>query len=141
MKIQTFDGLEGEGQTAAEAFADLARRHALTREQAECQAQDILLGLERAEPVAPADCQHEEFGALVSVGRMLDTGKFIAEITIRCVVCGEPFRFLGVPAGLGWTHPRISIDGLELRAPIEPEGEKQLYGSALFEMPPIPTRH
>lgn len=89
---------------------------------------------------APKDCPHEDFRADVKVGRMLDSGKFIAEVTIHCTVCDEPFRFVGVPAGLNFDRPMVSIDGLELRAPIEPEIEHRLHASASFTMPPIPVR-
>lgn len=81
-------------------------------------------------------CPHEEFSAQVNVNRMLDTGRFIAEIHIHCVQCGEKFRFLGVPAGIAWTHPSCSITETELNAPIEPEGETRLQSSASYEMPP-----
>lgn len=91
--------------------------------------------------LAPKDCPHENFYATVNVARMLDTGKFIADIKIHCVECEEPFRFLGVPAGIAWDHPACSIDGLELHAPIEPELEKRLHATASFQMPDIPARH
>lgn len=54
----------------------------------------------------PKDCAHEDFATEVRVGRMLDTGKFIAEIHIHCTQCHEPFRFLGVSAGprMGPSH-------------------------------------
>jgi hypothetical protein len=88
----------------------------------------------------PKDCQHENFDARVSVGRILDVGKFVADVTINCRDCGEPFRFVGVPAGLNYGQPMVSIDGLELRAPIEPEIEARLHEQASYHMPIIPTR-
>ena len=87
------------------------------------------------------DCAHENFRADVAVGRFIDTGKFMADIKVYCVACGEPFRFLGVPAGIAWDRPAASIDGLELHAPIEPEGEKRLMDRATYHMPSIPARH
>lgn len=89
----------------------------------------------------PSDCPHEAFSARVDVNRLLDTGKFVADITIACVHCGEPFRFLGVPAGLHFDRPAVSIDELELRAPIEPQGQPRLQASASFTMPAIPVKH
>ena len=86
-------------------------------------------------------CPHEQFRADVKVARLLDSGKFMAEIAIRCVDCNEPFRFIGVPAGIAWDHPCCSIDGLEMNAPIEPEMEKALHDSASYQMPEIPKRH
>lgn len=89
----------------------------------------------------PKDCPHESFRANVNVGRMEDTGRFIADITVHCAVCDEPFRFMGVPAGVSFERPMASIDGLELHVPIEPEIEKRLMDRASFHMPAIPKRH
>lgn len=89
----------------------------------------------------PKDCRHGNFAAAVDVYRFEDTGKFMADIRVTCVECGEPFRFLGVPAGVSWSHPACSIDGLELHAPIEPELETQLHARASFEVPDVPKRH
>lgn len=91
--------------------------------------------------MTPEDCPHEKFAAQVNVGRMLDSGKFMADITINCVDCGSPFRFVGLSAGVDFARPMVSIDDLELHAPIEPEGEKRLQDSATFVMPKIPQRH
>lgn len=88
----------------------------------------------------PKDCRHEEFYTAVKVARILDVGKFVAEISIKCVECGEPFRFVGVPAGLAYDRPHCSIDGLELHAPIEPEIEKRLHDRATFQFTAPPTR-
>lgn len=85
-------------------------------------------------------CPHLNFRAQVDVNRMEDTGRFLAEITIHCKECNLSFRFMGVPAGLSWDHPMASIDGLELRAPIEPENEPMLFSKARFEMPPELTK-
>lgn len=89
----------------------------------------------------PKDCPHEQFAAVVAVGRILDVGKFVADIRVHCTDCGEPFRFVGVPAGLTFDAPRVSIDGLELHAPIEPEIEPTLHATASYVVPAIPTRH
>jgi hypothetical protein len=83
---------------------------------------------------------HKDFAAIVAVARLLDTGRFSAEIRVKCVECDEPFRFLGVGAGLSPYVPLTSLDGLELRAPIEPQGTPQLASHARFEMPPLPTK-
>jgi len=83
----------------------------------------------------PATCPHQGFRADVAVNCLQDTGKFIADIRIRCVQCDEAFRFLGVPAGLRFDAPSVSIDEVELHAPIEPEGMKKLQTRALFQAP------
>lgn len=89
----------------------------------------------------PSDCPHADFQASVSVHRFLDTGKFMADVLVRCARCGEPFRFVGVPSGLDFERPMCSIDGLELRAPIEPQIEAKLHAAASFHVPKAPERH
>jgi hypothetical protein len=91
--------------------------------------------------MTPAACTHPEFSAQVKIARVEDVGKFVAEIAIACGVCGEPFRFVGVPAGLSYERPMVSIDGLELNAPIEPEIEKRLHATATYQSMTPPTRH
>jgi hypothetical protein len=39
----------------------------------------------------PHECAHEQFAAAVNVHRLLDSGKFMAEVNVRCVDCDEPF--------------------------------------------------
>ena len=89
----------------------------------------------------PKDCMHENFRTDVRVVRLEDSGRFVAEIAIRCTDCDGPFRFIGLQAGMRFDGPTVSIDELELHAPIEPEGEKRLQASASYQMPAIPTRH
>lgn len=67
----------------------------------------------------PSECAHQEFDARVNIQRIVGTLDAMAEITISCRQCGEPFRFRGVPMGLDFARPMCSIDSLELRAPIE----------------------
>lgn len=88
-----------------------------------------------------SDCAHPDFAAEVDVHRLEDTGKFIADVRIKCVECGEPFRFVGLPSGIHFSHPTVSIDETELHAPIEPEGEKRLQMSASFQMPEVLKRN
>ncbi len=46
----------------------------------------------------------------------------MAEITINCSQCGKPFQFLGLQAGVDTQGATVSIDGLEARIGISPEG-------------------
>jgi len=85
-------------------------------------------------------CSHFDFAAEVKVLRHEDTGGFTAEIEIHCTKCGEPFRFLGLPAGMLNGRPSCSVTGLMLIAPIEPQGVPQLASGARYEMPRIPER-
>lgn len=71
-----------------------------------------------------AGCLHEEFEAHVEVTRVQNgdqgTDELIAfgcDIRVRCVECGEPFGFRGVPCGISVNgRPMRSADALELRA-------------------------
>ena len=69
-------------------------------------------------------CKHEQHEAQVNVFFMEDTGRWQADITIKCHQCGLPFEFYGVDAGLDFNKPTMSIDAQELRVPIVPHGEK-----------------
>lgn len=64
------------------------------------------------------NCKHENFDALVRVNRLSDSGRFNADVTIKCAACGEPFRFLGLPAGLDLNGASVSADGTEARLAI-----------------------
>lgn len=81
-------------------------------------------------------CNHADFEADVIVNRMMDTGGFSADIKVKCAHCGEKFCFIGAPAGMSFARPMVSVDGTELRAPIEPQGEPKLYMKSVFEIPP-----
>jgi hypothetical protein len=78
-------------------------------------------------------CQHFKFEARVDVGRLSEkdggpvTG-YTADVRIKCAECGLPFRFIGAPFGYSRTEPMLSVDGLEMRAPIEPAHVPELLG-------------
>ncbi|MAZ85800.1 MAG: hypothetical protein CML31_05255 [Rhizobiales bacterium] len=86
-------------------------------------------------------CKHEEFMASVSVARLTDekagpvTG-YTASVKVHCAQCGVEFRFIGVPAGNHYAEPRVSVDGTELRAPIEPAEHTKFAPTASYAMPP-----
>lgn len=63
-------------------------------------------------------CDHENFDVDVRVNRLTDSGRLGADITIHCAVCGEPFRFLGLPCGLNLNGASVSADGTEARLAI-----------------------
>lgn len=58
-------------------------------------------------------CSHKNFDAQVSVIRIEDTGRFMAEIRIRCLDCGTPMQFMGLKPGLDFNGATVSLDGLE----------------------------
>jgi hypothetical protein len=65
-------------------------------------------------------CKHEDFACNVAVGRLTDSGRFMADVTIKCAQCDLPFSFKGLDAGLDLEGARISPDGLEARLAISP---------------------
>lgn len=81
-------------------------------------------------------CKHKDFEAKVSVNRIEDVGAFIADLVVSCKECELPFRFIGCGAGTSYEKPTVSVDGLELHAPIEPEIEKKFATEAVFQVKP-----
>lgn len=76
------------------------------------------------------ECEHLEFAVHADVNRLTasDGGSvsgYAVDITINCAECGLPFAWRGLPFGLSPMEPRLSFDGLELRAPITPAGAAQ----------------
>lgn len=71
-----------------------------------------------------SNCKHEDFRASVKVARLQDSGRFMAEITVKCAQCNLPFQFLGLEPGLDTEGARVSIDGLEANIAICPQGAK-----------------
>lgn len=73
-------------------------------------------------------CEHEEFSAKVDVHRLTGSKsgamQFQAEVHIECAKCGRRFHFLGLQPGIDLQGARVSIDGLEARLAICPEGEQ-----------------
>ncbi len=70
-------------------------------------------------------CEHEDFKASVAVGRLTGgaTMKYTAEVKISCAQCGRQFQFLGLEPGVDQGGARVSIDGMEARLAICPQGE------------------
>lgn len=91
-------------------------------------------------------CQHQNFEAYANVARLShdDGGPvtgYSADIGIRCADCGVPFRFNGLPAGASHVEPRVSVDGTELRAPIEPATHDKFLPRAQYEFPRRGRKH
>lgn len=74
------------------------------------------------------DCAHMHFVVQANVCRMLDDKDptvvvgFYADITVKCEVCAKPFQFLGLNAGVDTQGARVSLDGLEARMALTPQG-------------------
>lgn len=69
-------------------------------------------------------CQHQNFEADVDVNRLEDSGRFCADIRIKCRDCGRPMRFLGLPMGLDFNGAAVNPNGQEARLAIHPAGEQ-----------------
>lgn len=69
-------------------------------------------------------CEHEDFHAHVAVARLEDSGNFMADVTIKCSVCDLPFQFVGLEPGLNMAGATVSVDGLEARLAICPQGAR-----------------
>lgn len=84
-----------------------------------------------ADPDKP--CPHEQFTSRVGVARLTQgegqaVAAYVAEVQIACSDCDEPFRFIGVQAGLQHDRPMCSVDETELRAPIRPASSDPDFG-------------
>lgn len=103
--------------------------------QAETEAEYREALIPKADP--DRACEHEDFHAHFDVGRMAASDDdptivgFVAEVTIRCVRCDEPFRFIGMPAGMIATGPACSPDETEARLPIRPASSDSDFGLGL----------
>ena len=67
-------------------------------------------------------CKHKVFEANVEVARLEDSGRFQADVKVGCRICKTPFQFLGLPIGLKLSGAAMSVDGLEARLAIAPQG-------------------
>lgn len=81
-------------------------------------------------------CPHMNFDANVAVARLEDSGRFNAEIKIKCTDCQKPFRFLGLKVGLDTEGAMISFDGTEAHLAIVPvdENPPSWKGATGFEI-------
>lgn len=71
----------------------------------------------------PVECKHESFDCECAVNRLEDCGRFMLDVRVRCLQCGAPFVFLGLPLGLDLNSASASPDGTEARMGISPKGE------------------
>lgn len=85
------------------------------------------------------DCKHEIFQCNADITRLTDgddpekvTG-YSADIRVKCVQCGLPFEFVGVPGGYSPGQPMVNFDATELRAPIRPSTDPAAQVNALLK--------
>lgn len=86
-------------------------------------------------------CDHNSFKADVMVARLSNTEGgpivgYTATVAVKCTGCGLSFRFIGIDAGNHHAEPRVSVDGTELRAPIEPATHAKFAPRASYVLPP-----
>ena len=82
------------------------------------------------------NCDHKHFEIIAGVQRLTEGEKLVefrAEIRLTCTTCREPFVFKA-PVGLHADAPTVSLDGLTLRVPIQP----QTWGAPLSVLSPKP---
>ena len=78
-------------------------------------------------------CAHEDFSANAGIARLsaVEGGPITAysvELRVECARCREPFRFMGVPAGMLPNRPACSLDELTLNIPIRPASSDPDFG-------------
>lgn len=66
-------------------------------------------------------CQHFNFFSTVTINRVEDVGRFMADVSIKCADCNQEFAFVGLPGGLNFDRPTASFDRLTARLPIFPQ--------------------
>jgi hypothetical protein len=82
-------------------------------------------------------CPHEDLTASVEVNRLLrdeeDTEPhgYSADIKITCAQCGEPFRWIGLQAGMKPDRPMCSVDETTLVAPLRPASSDPDFGMGI----------
>lgn len=74
-------------------------------------------------------CEHKNFRAQVNVGRLTacDDGPvtgYMADIRVQCAECDLPFQFHGLEMGIDTGGARCSVDGLEARIALSPQGAR-----------------
>lgn len=81
-------------------------------------------------------CDHPAFNARVDVLRMQESESapvtgYLAEMRLTCAACSEAFAFPGLPIGMRADGPSVSLSGLVLRVPVQPEAWGTPLGPAV----------
>ena len=59
-------------------------------------------------------CKHPQFKAETTIANHED-GTFSVSLAVHCAECFKPLVFVGMPAGIHFEKPTVSIDGMEVR--------------------------
>ncbi|WP_433067349.1 hypothetical protein [Dactylosporangium sp. CS-033363] len=82
----------------------------------------------------PLTCLHKNFHVDAAMARITEApgddtaNAFNIDVRVNCADCGEPFRWIGLPCGYSPAQPMVSVNGLELRAPMAPQSAPDGFG-------------
>ncbi len=86
-------------------------------------------------------CPHLNHNIFASIARIQKSElepetiiAYSADIKIECRDCGQPFEFIGLPNGMSFYRPTVSINGLELRVPLAIPGTRPPENMAGFSV-------
>lgn len=83
-------------------------------------------------------CKHFNFETDTSVSRLHEDGTpeditgYRLDLIVRCVDCGLPFEFVGLPGGYHINNPTVNFDATELRCPIKPSSDPVAHANVLL---------
>ena len=85
------------------------------------------------------DCTHEDFNAHVEVNRItqVEGGPpvvYTAEIKVECRKCGQEMEFVGLPHGMSFYRPTMSMNCDKVCLPMVIPGEEVPAGLAGFSV-------
>lgn len=72
-----------------------------------------------------SDCTHQNFHTAAEINRLQEENEtephaYVVELTIKCLDCGQPFYFQGLPCFVYDGRPSTSALGDKARLPITP---------------------
>ena len=81
-------------------------------------------------------CGHADMEATVEVARLTpEEGApvegYSAEVRVRCIECGEKFRWIGLEPGMSPARPMCNIDQTVMVAPLRPASSDDDFGMGL----------
>ena len=84
-------------------------------------------------------CAHQNFAVKADVGRINKDGNgpivaYICDLHVWCRDCDQQFEFFGLPNGMSFYRPTVSIDGKEAHFPLVIPGTQPPSGLAGFSV-------
>ena len=87
------------------------------------------------------DCAHENFNCFCECNRIFknesdptDIVAYTLDVRVSCRDCGQEFAFFGVPNGMSFYRPTMSIDGKRICLPMVLPGTVPPEGLAGFSV-------